>query len=76
MKEHGDISWVVNTPRSPVPASLRLLALQLKPSLSGLRAPEPPFVFNRGDARDKGLLGRGVLTTPSVIGPFCTPEGA
>ncbi len=38
------VSWVVSSPRSPVSASLHLLALQLKPSLSGLRAPEhPPF---------------------------------
>ncbi len=29
----GDVSWVVSTPRFPVPASLHLLALQLKPSL-------------------------------------------
>ncbi len=36
----GDVSLVVGTPRPPVPASLHLVALQLKPSLSGLRAPE------------------------------------
>ncbi len=28
----GDVSWVVSTPRSPVAASLHLVALQLKPS--------------------------------------------
>ncbi len=33
----GDILWIVSTPRSPVPA------LQLKPNLSGLRAPEHPL---------------------------------
>ncbi len=33
---HGDVSWVVSTPMSPGPVSLHLLALQLKPSLSGL----------------------------------------
>ncbi len=42
-KTHGDVSWVVSTPRSPIPASLHLLALQLKPSLSGLRAPQHPL---------------------------------
>ncbi len=40
---HGDESWVGSTPMSPVPASLHLLALQLKPSLSGLCAPERPL---------------------------------
>ncbi len=32
----GVVPWVVSTPRSPVPASLHLVALQLKPSMSGL----------------------------------------
>ncbi len=46
-ENHGDVSWVVSTPRSPVSASLHLLALQLKPSLPGLRAPEHPlFTFS------------------------------
>ncbi len=36
----NEVSWVVSTPRFPVPASLHLLALQLKPSLLGLRATE------------------------------------
>ncbi len=26
MENHGDVSWVVSTPRSPVPVSLHLLA--------------------------------------------------
>ncbi len=42
-ESHGDVSWVGSTPSSPVQASLQLLALQLKPSLSGLRAPEHPL---------------------------------
>ncbi len=42
-EKHGDISWVVSTPRSPVPLSLHLLALQLKPSLSGWKVPESWF---------------------------------
>ncbi len=29
-----------------------------------------PFGFNPGDARDMSLIGRGVLTTLSFIGPF------
>ncbi len=73
-ENHGDVSWVVCTPRSPVPASLHLLALQLKPSLPGLRAPEHPLFtrFNPcdGDARDRNLIGRGVLITSSFVGEF------
>ncbi len=63
-EELDDVSWVVSTPRSPVTASLHLLALQLKPSLCGLRAPEhpffTPFIFglNPGDAL--GTQGVGV----------------
>ncbi len=40
---NGDVSWIVSTLRSTVPASLHLLVLQLKPSLCGLRAPEHPL---------------------------------
>ncbi len=78
-RENHDVSWVASTPRSPVPAPLHLLALPLKPSLSGLRAPEHtlPFGFNPGDARDKSLIGRGVLlTTPAFVEPFCWSVGA
>ncbi len=43
-EKHGDILWVLSTPRSPVPVSLHLLAFHLKPSQSSLRAPEhSPF---------------------------------
>ncbi len=38
-ENHGDVSWVVSTPRSPVPALLYLLPLQLKPSLPCLIVP-------------------------------------
>ncbi len=73
-ENHGDVSWVASTPRPPVSASLHLLALQLKPSLSGLSAPEHPLFtrFNPcdGDARDRNLIGRGVLITPSFVGEF------
>ncbi len=31
--------------------------------------------LNTGDANDRSMLGRGVLTTPTVIGPFCRSEG-
>ncbi len=31
---------------------------------------------NSGDARDKRLLGRGVLTTPKFVGKFCRSVGA
>ncbi len=62
-ENHGDVSWVVSTPRSPAPAPLHLLALQLKakPVLfesaeaSALHTPTP-FGFNPGDARDRGLI--------------------
>ncbi len=37
------VSWVVSKPRLPVLAALHVLALQLQPSLSGLRAPERPL---------------------------------
>ncbi len=37
------VSLVVSTPRSPFPALLHLLALQLKPSLSGLSSPGRPY---------------------------------
>ncbi len=60
-ENHGDVSWVVSTPRSPVPASLHLLALQLKLFLHGLRAPlftHSFFGFNPGDAT--GTQGIGV----------------
>ncbi len=83
MGNHCDISWVVSTPRSPVPASLRLMALQVL----GLRASEcplfthPPCWFysrwrDDGDARDRSLIGRCVLTAPPFVGPFCRSVGA
>ncbi len=67
--------WLGSKPRFPVPASLYLLALQLKPSLSDLRAPErplfthpPPFGFNPDDVM--GVQGISVLTTLPFVGPF------
>ncbi len=42
---HGGVSWVASTLRSPVEASLHLLALQLKPRLSGLSAGASTLVF-------------------------------
>ncbi len=35
-----------------------------------------PFGFNPGDARDRSLIGRGVVTTPLFVGPFCLSVGA
>ncbi len=79
-QRHGDGLWVGSTP-----ASLRLLALQLEPSLSGLRAPERPLFthpafwfkprWRDGSARDRSLIGRSVLTT-STFRQFCRPVGA
>ncbi len=40
---HGDVSWVSSTPRYPFSASLHLLALLLKPSVSGLWAKDRPL---------------------------------
>ncbi len=39
----GNVSWIISTSRSPVPASLQVLALQLKPSLPSLRTSERPL---------------------------------
>ncbi len=41
----GGVSWVSSISRSPIPASLHLVALQLKPSMPGLRPPERPLHF-------------------------------
>ncbi len=71
-------------PKSPVPVLLHLLALQLKPSLlvrfvsagaSALHIHTLPFGFDPGGARDRSWIGRGVLTTPPFVGPFCRPVG-
>ncbi len=43
LPRHGDVSWVGSTLRPSVPASLHLVALQLKSSLLGLREPELPL---------------------------------
>ncbi len=71
----GLVSWIVSTSRSPVPASMHLLALQLKPSWpvqvesAGASALHIlPFGLNPGDARDRSLIGRGVLITPPFVG--------
>ncbi len=70
-QKHGDVSWVVSTPRAP--ASLHLLALQLKLSLKApellLFTPSLLVVFQgtRG-------IGRGVLITLQ-IGQFCRSAG-
>ncbi len=72
------------TPRSPVPAPLHLEAFQLKPSRASpvwerrsVRSSHthPPFWWRVEDARDRILIGRGVLTT-LPIGPFCRVAGA
>ncbi len=55
-ENRGDGYLVVSTLRSPVPASLHLLALQLKRSLSGLRTPEHPF-FTTPQVTRRGRKG-------------------
>ncbi len=64
--------------RGSHPLSLHLLALQLKPSLLGLehcsvRSSHPSYKFKSKWrdclARDRNLLGRGVLTTPPFVRP-------
>ncbi len=77
-----NVSWVDSTPRSPVPTSLHLLALHLKPSLPGLRAPEHPLFTPSPliliQVKWRGHKGycRGVLITPPFVGPFCWSVGA
>ncbi len=63
----NDYSWAGITRRSPVPA------LQFKPSWSAQFESAaasalhiPPFGFNPGDARDKSLISRGVVTILQV----------
>ncbi len=83
-EKYGDVSRVVSILRPPIPAPLRLLALQFKPSLSDLRSPEHPlFPFGlnpgdamTGDARDRSLIGKGVLAIPPFVGPVCRSVGA
>ncbi len=70
-----------STPRSPVPASMHLLAAQAKlarfesAGASILHVQTFPFGLDPGDARDRSLVGRGVLAT-SPFGPFCRVAGA
>ncbi len=84
-ENHGNVSWVVRTPKSPIPASLQLLALYLKPRLSGLRALQhllttPSLLIliqiRDGGAMGRGLTGKGVLIIPPLVGPFRTSVGA
>ncbi len=64
----------------PVPASLHLLALQLKREHRSIRFSHPPFWFKSrwcdGDARERSLIDRGVLITPPFVEPFCRSVGA
>ncbi len=59
-RHHHGVSWVGSTLRSPVSALLHLLDLQLKPSLTGLWAPERLLFtlsllgFNPGDSQGIG----------------------
>ncbi len=76
-----DVVWEGSITRSPVPASLHSLVLQVKPSL---RAPEcplfkpPPYGFDSGGVTgtQESLLDRYVLTIPPVVGSFRRPVGA
>ncbi len=68
--------WHTEAPSPGVAAFIG--SWQLKPSLSGLRASTLhthtlPFGFDSGDARDRSSIGRGVLTTPPFVDPFCGP---
>ncbi len=75
----GDLSCVVSTPRSPVPASLLSNSSQACPVCErrGVRSSHKDSCgLNPGDARDRGLIGRGVLITPPFVGPFCRSVGA
>ncbi len=71
---------VGSTLRSPVPASLHLLALQLKPSIPGLRAQErrlfTPSVFLVLLQATQRHCEGALATPPFVVGPFCRSVGA
>ncbi len=73
---HGDASWEGGTPRSPVPVTLHLLALHHKPSLFGFLSAIASALntyrhgVNPGDARNRSLIGRSVMTTPPFILQF------
>ncbi len=55
-EKHGDVSWVVSTPRSPSPSAAAFIgfAAQAKPVRFGSAGTSPlhtlPFGFNQGDA--------------------------
>ncbi len=75
-ENRGDFSWVGSPPRSPVPASLHLLVFeaQAKPvwfeSAGASALHTLPCDFNPGDARDRNLIGRGVLITSPFLDHF------
>ncbi len=62
------------------PQSRRRFTAQAKPVQFVSAGPPAlytlPFGFSPVDARDKSLVGRGVLITPPFVGPFCRPVGA
>ncbi len=73
-------SWHIEVP-SPGVAAFNGFAAQAKPSrLENTWASTIhsllPFGFNPGDAKDRSYLGKGVMTTPPFIGPFCVSVGA
>ncbi len=66
-EKHGDVPGVVSILRSPVLASLYLLAMPAQGKhvwfeIAGASALHTliPFGFNLGDARDRSLIGRCV----------------
>ncbi len=69
-ENHGDVSWVVITPRPPVPASLHLLAIhpvRFESAGASTLHTTTPFGFNQGDAMDRILIDRGVCADYTVI---------
>ncbi len=65
----GDVSWASSTLRPPVK-----LVQFVSPGASALHT--LPFGFNPGGVGDMSLIGRGVVTTPPFIDPFCRSVGA
>ncbi len=64
-ENHGDVSWVGRTPRSPILALLYLLALQL-----GLKAPEHPL---NGETQVLSKIGQAGEPSHNLISETRTP---
>ncbi len=71
-----DSSCVLNKPTLLVSPAMYFLALQLKPSLSGLSAPESFSFSLTPDGETGSWLGSSVVTSPPFVFQFCRLVGA